>query len=169
MANVFVDAFPTVYPRVLRYPFVLWDMWRKLGSDRVTVYVATETTEWTAVGHTHRCTSIVGSVDVLMILSPLPITFGPAVMQPYIGNLAVLRSRRRRGLATSLMRTCEQHAIDDGHGEIYLSVDQANEAAMRMYENLGYNAEVCDIQRYDPELRIVQQLSLFRKCLPAVE
>lgn len=56
----------------------------------------------------------------------------------YIANLAVSEKYRRQGVATQLLRKCEQVAYSWGFGEIYLHVLDSNEQAKQLYFNNDY-------------------------------
>lgn len=56
----------------------------------------------------------------------------------YVVTLDVAPQHRRKGLATRMMRAVEQMAVADGCGAIQLHVHTANVAAIRFYEQLGF-------------------------------
>jgi ribosomal protein S18 acetylase RimI-like enzyme len=56
----------------------------------------------------------------------------------YIHTLEVAPGERRRGIARELLRRVEGSAIDAGAEAIWLHVDEANTAAIRLYEGHGY-------------------------------
>jgi ribosomal protein S18 acetylase RimI-like enzyme len=56
----------------------------------------------------------------------------------YVVTLDVEASQRRRGLARRLMDAVERQAMDAGCGAMALHVSVENDAAMRLYERLGY-------------------------------
>jgi ribosomal-protein-alanine N-acetyltransferase len=56
----------------------------------------------------------------------------------YIHTLEVAPGERRRGIAGELLRRVEGSAIDAGAGVIWLHVNEANTAAIRLYESHGY-------------------------------
>lgn len=53
-------------------------------------------------------------------------------------TLDILPEARRRGLATSLMRACEERLRSLGCTEVYLEVAVNNEPGIRLYRKLGY-------------------------------
>jgi ribosomal protein S18 acetylase RimI-like enzyme/8-oxo-dGTP pyrophosphatase MutT (NUDIX family) len=55
-----------------------------------------------------------------------------------INNLAVRRDRRRRGVATRLIRAAEDWARARGHAEVRLDVVEFNAGARSLYRRLGY-------------------------------
>ncbi|NEQ22919.1 MAG: GNAT family N-acetyltransferase [Microcoleus sp. SIO2G3] len=57
---------------------------------------------------------------------------------PYISNLAVSKSCRRRGVAKQLLSACEQTALDWGFPDIYLHVLENNHQARQLYLKTGY-------------------------------
>mmetsp|Transcript_1460 Transcript_1460/g.4142 ORF Transcript_1460/g.4142 Transcript_1460/m.4142 type:complete len:256 (-) Transcript_1460:480-1247(-) len=65
---------------------------------------------------------------------------GDPEMVPYICNLAVDEAHRQRGIARALMNVCESVARDVwGFPELYLHVDGRNDAALHLYQSLGYD------------------------------
>jgi len=57
----------------------------------------------------------------------------------YLSNVAVRRSHRRRGLATALLRACEDLVCTQwGLPALYLHVDLFNQAAATLYRTCGY-------------------------------
>ncbi len=57
---------------------------------------------------------------------------------PYLSNLAVSLTHRRRGTARQLLRRCEQIALDWGYDVLFLHVLEDNTAAQKLYEANGY-------------------------------
>jgi GNAT superfamily N-acetyltransferase/8-oxo-dGTP pyrophosphatase MutT (NUDIX family) len=55
-----------------------------------------------------------------------------------INNLAVRRDRRRRGVATALIRAAEEWARARGYGDARLDVFEFNAGARELYQRLGY-------------------------------
>lgn len=62
----------------------------------------------------------------------------------YLSNLAVANQDRRRGVASQLLRHCEDQAQRWKFTAIYLHVMEDNAAARRVYSRLGY--QVCGIE-----------------------
>jgi ribosomal protein S18 acetylase RimI-like enzyme len=67
--------------------------------------------------------------------------------QPYMCNLAVDEGHKRKGIASALVREGEEkvqawHSATDGNipNSLYLKVRQSNEAAVLMYDQLGYRS-----------------------------
>jgi ribosomal protein S18 acetylase RimI-like enzyme len=58
--------------------------------------------------------------------------------KPSIHELAVMSLHRRKGVARLLMSACEAWAVSRGFGTVYVSVEKSNDAALRLYERLGY-------------------------------
>jgi ribosomal protein S18 acetylase RimI-like enzyme len=56
----------------------------------------------------------------------------------WIGGLGVVSHARRKGLGRTLMNAVHEEARARGLRELSLEVIQANEAAFRLYEKLGY-------------------------------
>lgn len=68
-----------------------------------------------------------------------------AVARPVLANLAVARNWRRRGLATTLVKRCEQQVVQEwGCSELLLQVDVDNIAARNFYASQGYVELFCD-------------------------
>ena len=57
---------------------------------------------------------------------------------PYLSDLAVSPSHRKRGLATALVRRCEDLALGWGYDKLYIKVRRDNESARRLYGRMGY-------------------------------
>jgi len=55
-----------------------------------------------------------------------------------INNLAVREDRRRRGVATALVRAAEEWASQRGLADVRLDVYEFNAGARQLYEGLGY-------------------------------
>jgi ribosomal protein S18 acetylase RimI-like enzyme len=94
---------------------------------------------------THRETGqILGVVEVeLKILSrQSPYRMGQP--QPYLSNLAVHPDYRQQGLGQRLIQTVETWVKQQGHVHIYLHVLAQNQAALRLYRQLGYQLRVTD-------------------------
>jgi [ribosomal protein S18]-alanine N-acetyltransferase len=58
----------------------------------------------------------------------------------HVMNLAVARSHRRRGIATRLMERLFELTSGDGRRGYTLEVRVSNEAAIKLYEHLGFRA-----------------------------
>jgi ribosomal protein S18 acetylase RimI-like enzyme len=56
---------------------------------------------------------------------------------PELG-IAILSNFRQQGLGIKLMKEIIQQAISDGYKSLSLSVDPENQAAVRLYEKLGF-------------------------------
>jgi ribosomal protein S18 acetylase RimI-like enzyme len=62
--------------------------------------------------------------------------------RPYLSDLCISSTWRRRGIATSLVQTCERTVCHDmKRRELYIRVEQANHAAIQMYKNLHYQQQ----------------------------
>lgn len=68
----------------------------------------------------------------------------------HVTNLAVALGRRRQGIATRLMARLEEAAASRGITSLILEVRESNEAAIRLYEELGFRA-LGRRKRYYPE------------------
>jgi ribosomal protein S18 acetylase RimI-like enzyme len=60
---------------------------------------------------------------------------------PHIFLLYVLPEHRRRGVGTALMRYVENWAIQKGDRQIGLQVFKSNQAALNLYNQLGYQTQ----------------------------
>ena len=63
---------------------------------------------------------------------------------PYLSNLAVSRSDRRRGVAKQLLQKCERVALEWRFQDLYLHVLENNHHARQLYFNLGYQLHKVD-------------------------
>ena len=63
---------------------------------------------------------------------------------PYLSNLAVHPTRRRRGVARQLLLKCEQVALSWGYQDIYLHVLENNHQARQLYFKMGYRLHQVD-------------------------
>lgn len=81
---------------------------------------------------------------------------------PYIGNLAVKRDARRRGVASTLVRAAEEAARGWGNDSVVLHVDARNESAAKLYRRMGYACSVREPEWY-PAVGRVQRLFLVRE------
>lgn len=57
---------------------------------------------------------------------------------PYLSNLAVNPQYRRQGAASSLLKACDQMALNWGFQDLYLHVLENNYQAQHLYFKLGY-------------------------------
>lgn len=55
-----------------------------------------------------------------------------------LGNLAVRPERRRRGIGRRLVRTALRAAAASGSERLFLEVRESNDAAIRLYRDLGF-------------------------------
>lgn len=60
---------------------------------------------------------------------------------PYISNLAVSTSCRRRGVAKQLLLACERTAVEWGFQDLYLHVLENNYQARQLYLKTGYQLQ----------------------------
>ena len=63
------------------------------------------------------------------------------VDEGYITNNAVFPQYRRQGVATKLMKTLMKYAKDNEMSMLSLEVRPSNEAARKLYEDLGFSEE----------------------------
>lgn len=62
--------------------------------------------------------------------------------RPYLSDLGVLPSHRRKGIGQTLVAACEEWAISRGWDKMYLKVDERNEGTEKLYEGMGYRRTV---------------------------
>lgn len=100
--------------------------------------------------------------------------------RPYLCNLSVAPMGRRRGLGRYLCRLCESVARDLwGYDELYLHVQEENEAAQRLYEGMGYTQRrllsakqikeenMENIRFYGRDLRTPAEATMLRSISPS--
>ena len=94
--------------------------------------------EATAVAAAAR--RLIGFVDV--DARPPKVPQSDDAPRPYLSDLAVCGSARRRGIAWDLMRRCEDIVHKDwGFDRLYLKVERTNVPAMKLYLGRGYKVE----------------------------
>lgn len=81
-----------------------------------------------------RPEELVGTIELTLRSSSL---FGS--QYPYIANLAVSPTYRRRGIARQLLGRCEPTVKQWGYREIYLHVLENNDRAIALYRACGYH------------------------------
>ncbi|NLD47926.1 MAG: GNAT family N-acetyltransferase [Clostridiaceae bacterium] len=59
----------------------------------------------------------------------------------YISSFSVIKSHRKKGIASTLLKKVIHYAISKGFSKIDLQVYIANESAITFYENFGFNKE----------------------------
>ena len=68
---------------------------------------------------------------------------GNGINRSYMYNLAVDKKWKRKGIATELIRACEEFVIDMhelcAENRLYLRVRSCNDAALSLYKSLGYD------------------------------
>jgi GNAT superfamily N-acetyltransferase len=72
--------------------------------------------------------------------------FAPALGVCTIGNVYTRRDRRRRGLAARVTSAVVRHALSVSIPTIVLNVSQANDAARRVYEQLGFRVHCAFVE-----------------------
>ena len=58
--------------------------------------------------------------------------------RPYLSDLGVVPSHRRRGLGQMLVRVCEEWTLERGYDKLYLKVNGNNKGTMKLYKGMGY-------------------------------
>jgi ribosomal protein S18 acetylase RimI-like enzyme len=106
----------------------LWQQNVSYSGERHSVFVAVAT----------ETKQVIAFVDV----DAQPATRKQDAPRPYLSDLCISSTWRRRGIATNLMRTCE-HAVchDMKRRQLHIRVEQANHAAIQMYKNLHYQQQ----------------------------
>lgn len=80
--------------------------------------------------------ALVGTVEVALRSPP---SWQPCASHyPYISNLAVTASFRRRGIAQQLLLACERTSLEWGFQDLYLHVMENNHYARQLYLKTGY-------------------------------
>ena len=100
------------------------------------------------------------------------------ILRSYMYNLAVDKQWKRKGIASALIRSCEQFVMDMHdiciEKRLYLRVRKTNHAAIALYESLGYRKmlpEVIQLSKEDINSGSLEddELILFAKDLPMAE
>lgn len=150
LAEILADSF---HPRtgIVRWLYPLLrlgiyeDLRVRLGSTspNATCFVAVAST-FTQTGHREY---LAGTVEIALRSSP---TWQHRNLQyPYISNLAVRKSCRRRGVAQQLLLGCERAALEWGFRDLYLHVLESNHQARQLYLKTGYQLHQVDPIGYD--------------------
>lgn len=94
--------------------------------------------------NSHRGTAdfLAGTVEMALRSPPTWQRWGS--QYPYISNLAVRLSCRRRGVARQLLLECERTALEWGFQDIYLHVLENNHQARQLYLKAGYRVRDID-------------------------
>lgn len=87
--------------------------------------------------------TVTDSGDVLAGTVEIALRSGPSwqshtIQYPYISNLAVRKSCRRRGVAKQLLLACERTSLEWGFQDLYLHVLENNQQARQLYLKAGY-------------------------------
>lgn len=85
------------------------------------------------------CRPTDGAVLGFVELDCRPTEDPKAAPRPYMCNLAVDKRWLRKGIASALVRECEERVMQLGEEQIFLKVRERNKAATQMYEGLGYS------------------------------
>lgn len=65
----------------------------------------------------------------------------PSPPRPYLSDLAVRESFRQQGIAKALIEACENIVLRQQWRDLYIRVEQKNDVAIQMYNNLQYKAQ----------------------------
>lgn len=61
--------------------------------------------------------------------------------------LFVTRDHRHKGIATRLLRTADQYCAQNGIPNLYLTVHEVNNAALKLYDRLGFKVYTKTLQK----------------------
>lgn len=94
--------------------------------------------------------SIVGFIEVGTLPSPVPLPTNDAngnpiqsiLEVPYLGNVAVDRDFRRKGIATKLLRIALKVIEKWGENSLFVAVETDNEQAIKLYEKLDFKMKL---------------------------
>ena len=67
-----------------------------------------------------------------------PSTLEATSPRPYLSDLGVIPSHRRRGLGELLVQACETWAVKRGYDKMYLKVEESNKPGVRLYHGMRY-------------------------------
>ncbi|MEM7554046.1 MAG: GNAT family N-acetyltransferase [Cyanobacteria bacterium P01_A01_bin.84] len=104
--------------------------------------------------------NLVGSVELSLRFSDS--WMFPRKSFPYLSNLAVHPQYRRKGVASSLLTSCEKIALTWGFNDIYLHVLQNNYKARQLYFKSGYHVRNVEFNWNTFLLRRSQQIFLHK-------
>ena len=108
-----------------------------------------------------RARAIVGSVFLYAPASNAYGGEGPRAACPEVRLLAVAPEARGQGVGEALMRECMRRARDSGANELGLHTSHSMQAAMRMYQRMGFErAREHDFQPPGAELVEAYRLRL---------
>ncbi|KAL7581075.1 hypothetical protein ACA910_005878 [Epithemia clementina (nom. ined.)] len=93
-------------------------------------------TKWRS-NNNNKNSNVVGFCDV-DARTPNQATQFPYDPRPYISDLCVAPDFRRLGIAQMLVDSCEKFCQELGYEEAFVRVEPSNEAALRLYNKLGY-------------------------------
>ena len=86
---------------------------------------------------------MIGKIYFVTKLKDLQIADGKQV--GYICNLYVKKSFRNIGIGTMLVETVKRYAIENGFSVLTLGVEEDNSKNMYLYDKLGFNSKVKDM------------------------
>ena len=110
------------------------------GLHKMLVAVVTISSQESYDDHPHHHSiifkrEVVGFVDV----DARPCKPEIKLPRPYLSDLAVHPKYRRRGVAQALVEACEAFVVNIPRTELYIRVEESNEAAVQMYtQKLAY-------------------------------
>ena len=134
VANILVDSFYPPTPSVFRHYNLIKELARIQGNFP---YDDSKHTMLVAVSNNDD-NSVIGFCDIDSRPVPYQEKFKTAP-RPYLSDLAVDISWRRKGIASSLILACELVAEKWNEDNLHLRVEAANTSALCMYAALGYH------------------------------
>jgi ribosomal-protein-alanine N-acetyltransferase len=118
-------------------------IWRPMQAEEVAAVAALESCihpfPWTegnlrdSLAAGHCC--LVGEIDKAVVAYGV-LLLGPGEAQ--ILNVSVVPERRRRGIATALMRRFIEQSAAGGAQQVFLEVRASNKAAIELYRAIGF-------------------------------
>ena len=108
------------------------------------------------------------SLMVALTNDPVRVVVGYIVFwliedEMHILNLAVAHAFRRKGIARSLVMAAIRRAYTKGAGRAFLEVRASNEAAQKLYSNLGFTGTSMRRDYYDAPLEDAVIMTLERR------
>ncbi len=147
VSDIIMDSFydnKTTWRRLLKLSELnrLQQNFPYVDTDLHQMFVAVETRKDEITPTKPR--TIVGFVDI----DARPCRPEIRLPRPYLSDLAVHPGYRRRGIAKALVEACEDFCRNIPRQELYIRVEESNQAAMDMYmEKLQYRSQGIEVTR----------------------